>query len=69
VLGASDFTDNAFAEEARFESWKASPLRAGGRELGKLLVSSDVPHRVSNYPGEQLGMLIEIARLAKERTR
>jgi transcriptional regulator with GAF, ATPase, and Fis domain len=69
VIGASDMTGNASPEETRFQSWKAAPLRAGGRELGKLLVSSDVPHRVSNYTGEQLGMLLERTRLAKERVR
>jgi hypothetical protein len=67
VVGASDFTGNASLEETRFQWWKASPLRAGGRELGKLLVSSDVPDRVSNYTGEQLGMLLERIQLAKER--
>jgi hypothetical protein len=69
VVGASDVTASASREEARFLSWKASPLRAGGRELGKLFVSSDVPHRVSNYTGEQLGMLLERIQLANQRTR
>jgi hypothetical protein len=69
LVGASDVTASAALEETRFLSWKASPLRAGGRELGKLLVSSDVPHRVSNYTGEQLGMLLERIQLANQRTR
>jgi hypothetical protein len=47
----------------------AAPLRAGGRELGKLLVQADLPRRVSNYVGEQLGMLLERARLSEDRAR
>jgi hypothetical protein len=69
VVGAGDLVGNSSLEGPPFQSWKASPLRAGGRELGKLLVSSDVPHRVFNYTGEQLGMLLERTRLAEERAR
>ena len=47
----------------------AAPLRAGGRELGKLLVQADLPHRVLNYVGEQLGMLLERLRLSKDQVR
>jgi ANTAR domain len=52
------------------------PLRAGGKELGKLIACyaspvfhADVPRRVSNYVGEQLGMLLERTRLGKDRSR
>ena len=69
VVGANDGAVSASTEEPEFQSWKTSPLRAGGRELGKLLVSSDVPHRVSNYTGEQLGMLLERSLLGKDRAR
>jgi hypothetical protein len=47
----------------------AAPLRASGRELGKLLVQADLPHRVSNYVGEQLGMLLERTHLSQNRAR
>jgi ANTAR domain len=45
----------------------AAPLRASGRELGKLLIQSDLPRRVSNYVGEQLGMLLERSNLSQDR--
>src|SRR5579863_8362000 len=69
VVHANDRAGKASLEEPQFQLWKTSPLRAGGRELGKLLVSSDVPHRVSNFMGEQLGMLLERSRLGKDRAR
>ena len=50
-------------------SFYAAPLRASGRELGKLLVQADLPHRVSNYVGEQLGMLLERTHLSQNRAR
>ena len=59
-----------------YRSLYAVSLRAGGKELGKLIACyaspefhADVPHRVSNYVGEQLGMLLERTRLGKDRTR
>jgi ANTAR domain len=50
-------------------SFHAAPLRASGRELGKLLVQADLPHRVSNYVGEQLGMLLERTHLSQDQAR
>jgi hypothetical protein len=47
----------------------AAPLRAGGRELGQLLIQADLPHRVSNYVGEQLGMLLERLCLSEDQAR
>jgi hypothetical protein len=47
----------------------AAPLRASGRELGMLLVPADLPQRVSNYLGEQLGMLLERTHLSEDRAR
>jgi hypothetical protein len=57
------------AVETQRGSFYAAPLRAGGRELGQLLVQADLPHRVSNYVGEQLGMLLERLRLSKDQAR
>jgi hypothetical protein len=52
------------------------PLRSSGREVGKLIAyfaSSDfhgaAPRRISNYVGQQLGMLLERTRLGKDRAR
>src|SRR5580698_8273264 len=49
-----------------YRSLYSVPLRAGGRELGKLIACyasvefyADVPRRMSTYAGEQLGMLLE----------
>jgi hypothetical protein len=50
-------------------SFYAAPLRTSGRELGKLLVQADLPQRVSNYVGEQLGMLLERTHLNEDRAR
>jgi len=50
-------------------SFHAAPLRASGRELGTLLVQAGLPDRVSNYVGEQLGMLLERTRLSEHRAR
>jgi hypothetical protein len=47
----------------------AAPLRASGRELGKLLVQAELPQRVSNYVGEQLGMLLERIQLSQDQAR
>jgi hypothetical protein len=55
--------------ETLSRSFYAAPLRAGGREFGKLVVQADLPQRVSNYVGEQLGMLLERTRLSKDRAR
>ena len=55
------------SREPRLRSPATVPLRAGGRELGKLLVQGDVPRRVWNYVGEQLGMLLERTRLGQDR--
>jgi hypothetical protein len=57
------------AADAQHGSFHAAPLRASGRELGKLLVQADVPDRVPNYVGEQLGMLLERAQLNQEQAR
>jgi hypothetical protein len=64
LLGAGELGDTPLKG-----SFYAAPLRASGRELGKLLVGADVPQRVSNYVGEQLGMLLERTRLRKDRSR
>jgi hypothetical protein len=50
-------------------SFHPAPLRASGRELGKLLVQADLPQRVSNYVGEQLGMLLERTQLSQDQAR
>jgi hypothetical protein len=63
VLGTSEFGETLHG------SFYAAPLRAGGRELGKLLVQADVPQRISNYVGQQLGMLLERTHLSKHRAR
>lgn len=59
-----------------YRSLYSVPLRAGGRELGKLIACyasaefhGSIPQRVSQYVGEQLGMLLERARLSKDRMR
>jgi hypothetical protein len=57
------------AVETPRDSFYAAPLRAGGRELGKLLVQTDLPHRISNYVGQQLGMLLERLHLSKDQAR
>jgi hypothetical protein len=53
-----------------YRSLYAVPLRAGGQELGKLIACfasaefhGATPQRVSQYAGEQLGMLLERTRL------
>ena len=61
-----DWPDRA---ETPHGSFHAAPLRASGRELGKLLVQADLPLRVSSYVGEQLGMLLERTHLSEDRTR
>jgi hypothetical protein len=50
-------------------SFHAAPLRASGREVGKLVVQAGLPDRVANYVGEQLGMLLERTRLSEHRAR
>jgi hypothetical protein len=55
--------------EPRLRSPTTAPLRAGGIELGKLLVQGAVPRRVCNYLGEQLGMLLERTRLGRNQSR
>jgi GAF domain-containing protein len=64
------------AFDLAYRSLYAVPLRAGGRELGKLIAcyaSSEfygaIPQRVSQYAGEQLGMLLERSLLSKDRAR
>jgi GAF domain-containing protein len=59
-----------------YRSLYSVPLRAGGKELGKLIACyaspefhADVPRRVSNYVGEQLGMLLQRTRLGQDRSR
>jgi hypothetical protein len=63
VLEATEF------EETLYGAFYAAPLRAGGRHLGKLLVEADVPQRVCNYVGQQLGMLLERNHLSKHQAR
>jgi hypothetical protein len=60
---------SGLAADAPDGSFHPAPLRAGGRELGKLLVQADLPHRVSNYVGEQLGMLLERTQLSQDQAR
>jgi ANTAR domain len=55
--------------DERLRLGDTAPLRAGGRELGRLLLRADAPHRVSNYVGEQLGMLLERLRLSNDHAR
>jgi hypothetical protein len=50
-------------------SFHAAPLRASGRELGKLVVQAGLPDRVTSYVGQQLGMLLERTRLSEHRSR
>jgi len=59
-----------------YRSLYSVPLRAGGNELGKLIVCyasqefhGTAPQRVSQYTGEQLGMLLERTRLHDNRKR
>jgi hypothetical protein len=62
-----DLIGAASPAETPHASFYAAPLRAGGRELGKLLLQADLPPRVSTYLGEQLGMLLERSNLTKTR--
>jgi hypothetical protein len=55
--------------ETQSDYFHAAPLRASGRALGKLLVQAGLPDRVTNYVGEQLGMLLERSRLSDHRAR
>lgn len=68
---------NKFLEtlDLPYRSLFSVSLRSGGMELGKLIACyassefhADVPHRVSNYVGEQLGMLLERTSLGKDRS-
>ncbi len=59
-----------------YRSLYSVPLRADGRELAKLIIcyaSSEfhgsIPQRVSQYTGEQLGMLMQRSYLHKDRIR
>lgn len=56
-----------------YRSLYSVPLRAGGKELGKLIACyasqefhGAVSERVSQYVGEQLGMLLERSRLSTD---
>ena len=91
LLGTSDLPDRASSKgdvvtphveefleslDLPYRSLYSVPLRAGGKELGKLIACyaspefhADAPRRVSNYVGEQLGMLLERTRLGKDRSR
>jgi GAF domain-containing protein len=73
-LGAQSLTidlsaDARVAAERPPGSFYAVPLRAGGRELGTLVVPADLPERVWSYVGQQLGMLLERAQLSTDRAR
>ena len=91
LLGASDWPGRASSKvdavtpqveefleslDLPYRSLYSVPLRAGGKELGKLIACyaspefhADIPRRVSNYVGQQLGMLLERTRLGKDRSR
>src|ERR1700722_4863931 len=64
-----DLPGRASPAETSERTLYAAPLRAGGKELGKLLVQADLPQRVSNYVGEQLGMLLERTHLSNAQAR
>jgi hypothetical protein len=73
ALGAQaltiDLPGSAPSQEPRLRSPDPAALRSGGRELGKLFIQAEAPYRVSNYVGEQLGMLLERTRLGEDRER
>jgi ANTAR domain len=54
--------------DLRLDSPERANTPQGCRELGRLLVQADLPRRVSNYVGEQLGMLLERAQLSQDQT-
>lgn len=61
------------AAQLQHRAVHAVPLRAGGRELGKLIACyatseshAAIPHRISTYVGEQLGMLLERTRFRQD---
>jgi hypothetical protein len=73
ALGAQALTielaSGASPDEPRLSPGDTAALRAGGRELGRLLLQADAPRRVSTYVGEQLGMLLERSRLSNDHAR